>query len=276
MIADVLINKNIVWPITSFWDKKEHIEIEDFLKWGYFRIRKPTIQLWDLWGPPSSWGPSPGKDRDRENTRPGFRWGHIFRCNSCFFFFFWTNFGSSRDIKFLGQLLHDFGSFGPEAAILYEVPRGSHIFIIPELQKKNEKHASCLVPAVFHSWGPSGHAPAHNWGGKKKPYINLLYTPFHLIAFFSSLSFYRLSAFHHNQADLKRFMHMRQPLRNYFGLLWVLFAGNLHGGVIRGRWCLKLVFGYFLFSFCYRFVSRRFSQSVVRGTYEYLIYSYKC
>jgi len=35
------------------------------------------------------------------------------------------------------------------------------------------------------------------------------------LSFFSSLSFYRLSAFRHNsQADMKRFMHMRQPLRN--------------------------------------------------------------
>ena len=83
----------------------------------------------------------------------------------------------------------------------------------------------------------------------KKKRINLLYSfsPYRLI---SSLSFYRLSAFHHNQADLKRFMHMRQPLRNYFGSdllntiedMFSLFGGNLHGGVIRGRWCLKLVF----------------------------------
>ena len=35
------------------------------------------------------------------------------------------------------------------------------------------------------------------------------------LSFFSSLSFYRLSAFRHkSQADMKRFMHMRQPLRN--------------------------------------------------------------
>ena len=85
---------------------------------------------------------------------------------------------------------------------------------------------------------------------KKKKRINLLYS-FSPYRFFSSLSFYRLSAFHHNQADLKRFMHMRQPLRNYFGSdllntiedMFSLFGGNLHGGVIRGRWCLKLVFG---------------------------------
>ena len=61
-----------------------------------------------------------------------------------------------------------------------------------------------------------------------------------------------------------------------------LLGANLHGGVISGRWCLKLFFGLillmFLLSFCCRFaivfVSRRFSKSVVRGTY--LICSYKC
>ena len=130
--------------------------------------------------------------------------------------------------------------------------------------------------------------------------------------FFFSLAFCGPSAFRHNQADLNRFMHMRQPWRNYLLnfhstmiimltlaatallganllyshisnliLSWV-FGSDLHGGVISGRWCLKLVLGLillmFLLSFCCRFaivfVSRRFSKSVVRGTY--LICSYTC
>ena len=49
--------------------------------------------------------------------------------------------------------------------------------------------------------------------------------------------------------------------RNYFGSdllntikdMFCLFGGNLHGGVIRGRWCLKLVFGQFLLSFLLSF-----------------------
>ena len=50
----------------------------------------------------------------------------------------------------------------------------------------------------------------------KKTRINLLYS-YSPYRFFPSLSFDRFSAFHHNQADLKTFMHMRQPLTNYFG-----------------------------------------------------------
>ena len=41
---------------------------------------------------------------------------------------------------------------------------------------------------------------------------------------------------------------------------------NLHGKVINGPWCLKMAFGLillsFLLSFCYRFVSRKFSPFV--------------
>ena len=121
------------------------------------------------------------------------------------------------------------------------------------------------------------------WGGKKRKRINLLYS-FSPYRFFSSLSFYRLSAFHHNQADLKRFIHMRQPLRNYFGsdlsnTIEDMFASL--GGISMEEWSVgdgvwSWLSGNFCYRFCYRFVSRRFSQFVVRGTYEYLIYSYKC
>ena len=45
-----------------------------------------------------------------------------------------------------------------------------------------------------------------------------------------------------------------------------LFGENLHGKVINGPWCLKMAFGLillsFLLSFCYRFVSRKFSPFV--------------
>jgi hypothetical protein len=49
---------------------------------------------------------------------------------------------------------------------------------------------------------------------KKQKCINSP-VPFSPYRYYSSSSFYRLSAFCHNQADLKRFMHMPQPLRNY-------------------------------------------------------------
>ena len=43
-----------------------------------------------------------------------------------------------------------------------------------------------------------------------------------------------------------------------------LFGENLHGKVINGPWCLKMAFGLillsFLLSFCYRFVSRKFTN----------------
>ena len=83
----------------------------------------------------------------------------------------------------------------------------------------------------------------------KKPYKSaiLLFT----LSFFFFLIVLQAFGIPSYQADLKRFMHMRQPLRNYFGSdllntiedMFSLFGGNLHGGVIRGRWCLKLVFG---------------------------------
>ena len=73
-------------------------------------------------------------------------------------------------------------------------------------------------------------------------YIILPFSPYRF--FFSPFSFYRLSAFHHKQAVLKRFMHMPQPLINYSGSellntikdMVSLFGGNVHGGVISGRW----------------------------------------
>ena len=43
-----------------------------------------------------------------------------------------------------------------------------------------------------------------------------------------------------------------------------LFGENLHGKVINGPWCLKMAFGLILLSFlllfCYRFVSRKFTN----------------
>ena len=55
-----------------------------------------------------------------------------------------------------------------------------------------------------------------------------------------------------------------------------LFGANLHGGVISGRWCLKLVFGLILLSFSYRLCHVDSPNLWVRGTREYLICSYKC
>ena len=126
------------------------------------------------------------------------------------------------------------------------------IWLFLALPRKNKAgHRLWLV------WGSPKSTPTEVV--KKKPYKSaiLLFT---LSFLFSSLSFYRLSAFHHNQADLKRFMHMRQPLRNYLGptcwtQLKICFPSL--GGISMAEWSVgDGVWSWFSGNFCYRFCYR--------------------
>ena len=164
---------------------------------------------------------------------------------------------------------------------LVQAPPSGWDFVSHETVGLRETPQETDVYMILHDFTIREMGWSCKWGGKNEnKRVNLL-LPFSIYRFFSSLPLYRLSAFHHNEADLKRLMHMHLPLgsiKNYFGSgllntikdMVSLFGGNLHGGVISGRWYLKLVFGIillsFLLSFCYRFVSHRFFQSVVRGT----------
>ena len=111
----------------------------------------------------------------------------------------------------------------------------------------------------------------------KKPRINLL-MPLSPYRFFSSLSFCRLSALitikevYAHAAAIQKIIRSASIDLGHSHLCcknasWSkLTVATCSHNVINGPWCLKMAFGLillsFLLSFCYRFVSRKFSPFV--------------